>query len=66
MIKYIVEARSASTGQVALDANSTAKNQRDAEAQADCWAQNMNIAVWHGARDWQPHVRVENEPQAWE
>lgn len=66
MIKYIVEARSASMGETALDANATAKNQLDAEAQADCWAQNMNIAVWRGVRDWQPHVRVENEPQAWE
>ena len=66
MIKYIVEARSASTGQVALDANSTAKNQRDAEAQADIWAQNMRIAAWHGARDWQPHVRVVEEAQPWE
>lgn len=66
MIKYIVEARSPSTGQVALDANSTAKNQHDAERQADIWAQNMNIARWHQAQDWQPHVRVVEENQPWE
>lgn len=66
MIKYIVEARSASTGQVALDANSTARNPHDAERQADIWAQNMNVAAWHGARDWQPHVRTVEERQPWE
>ena len=66
MIKYIVEARSASMGETALDANATAKNQLDAEAQADCWAQNMNMSAWRGARDWQPHVRVVEEAQPWE
>jgi hypothetical protein len=66
MIKYIVEARSASMGETALDANSTAKNQHDADRQADIWAQNMNLCVWRGVRDWQPHVRVVEEAQPWE
>jgi hypothetical protein len=66
MIKYIVEARSASMGETALDANSTAKNQHDADRQADIWAQNMNLCVWRGVRDWQPHVRVIEEAQPWE
>jgi hypothetical protein len=66
MIKYIVEARSPSLGETALDANATATHQRDADAQADIWAQNMNMAVWRGVRDWQPHVRVIEEAQHWE
>jgi len=53
-------------GETALDANSTATNQRDADAQADCWAQNMRMSAWRGTRDWMPHVRVETERQPWE
>jgi len=66
MIKYIVEARSASLGETALDANATATHEKDALAQADCWAQNMNMCVWRGVRDWQPHVRIIEEAQPWE
>jgi hypothetical protein len=66
MIKYIVEARSATLGEVALDGNATARNQHDADRQADIWAQNMNLCVWRGVRDWEPHVRVVEEAQPWE
>jgi hypothetical protein len=66
MIKYIIEARSPSMGETALDANATATNAHDAERQADCWAQNMRMCAWRGARDWVPHVRVVEEAQPWE
>lgn len=66
MIKYRVEARSATIGETALDNNSTAHDAKSAEAQADIWAQHMNQVMWRGQTDWVPHVTEHNEKQSWE
>jgi hypothetical protein len=66
MIKYKIEAHSASLAETALNNNATATDEKMAEAQADIWAQHMRQVGWRGVYDWLPHVTVYTEKQSWE